>query len=335
MQKLLLTTITLATLYSVTSCLDPSVYSEQGNPTGQARNGKSRSCATMDVLNRNLAEDPTLAKKIKDIDEHAKKMAGNERKPGGGGGSVPYEGTVIIPVVVHVIYNTNNPQENISQAQIQSQIDVLNRDFSATNPDANQTPGVFAPLVSNLQVQFALASVDRTASSVVEWGTNDAMKNPRKGGVAAVDPSRNLNIWVCNIGGGILGYAQFPGGKAATDGVVVGPQYFGNTGYLEAPFDGGRTTTHEVGHWLNLRHIWGDGGCGIDDQVTDTPDSDQPTFGCPSFPTVRCSNTLMTMNYMDYTDDACMYMFSTGQRTRARALFASDGVRRSFVTATP
>ncbi len=331
MKKLLLAIATLTTLYSVTSCLDPSLHSESDGLNGQARNGKGRSCATMDVLNKNLADDPSLAKKIKDIDEHARKFAANNRKPGGGG-STPYDGIVTIPVVVHVIYNVNDTRENISLQQIQSQIDVLNRDFSATNTDASQTPGLFSPFVSNLQVQFTLASVDRTASSVVEWGTNDAMKLPRRGGVAAQDPSRFLNIWVCNIGGGILGYAQFPGGKAATDGVVIAAPYFGNTGYLEAPYDGGRTATHEIGHWLNLRHIWGDGGCGIDDQVADTPDSDQPTYGCPAFPTVRCANTLMTMNYMDYTEDDCMYMFTTGQRTRTRALFASDGARRGFIT---
>ncbi|RYF77048.1 MAG: zinc metalloprotease, partial [Cytophagaceae bacterium] len=151
--------------------------------------------------------------------------------------------------------------------------------------------------------------------------------------VDPIDPAHNLNIWICNIGGGILGYAQFPGGSAATDGVVIGPQYFGNTGYVAAPYDKGRTATHEIGHWLNLRHIWGDASCG-NDLVADTPTQQTANYGCPSFPHVTCGNGAngdMYMNYMDYTNDPCMYMFTNGQTTRSRALFASDGVRNTFV----
>jgi hypothetical protein len=240
---------------------------------------------------------------------------------------------VTIPVRVHVIYN--NTQQNISDAQIQSQITVLNRDFRKTNPDAGQVPAAFTGLASDMQIQFTLVSIDRKASSKTSWGTRDAMKSSRKGGVDPVDPANNLNIWICNIGGGILGYAQFPGGAAATDGVVIGPEYFGSSslasGYYAAPYDKGRTATHEVGHWLNLRHIWGDANCG-NDLVADTPTQQTANYGCPAFPHRTCSNNGdMSMNYMDYTDDICMYMFSNGQATRSRALFASDGARRTFV----
>ncbi len=127
----------------------------------------------------------------------------------------------------------------------------------------------------------------------------------------------------------ILGYAQFPGGADATDGVVLGRSYFGETSSTN--YGGGRTATHEVGHWLNLRHIWGDGRCRQDDFVSDTPSSDRPNSGCPTYPTVHCRSADMTMNYMDYTHDNCMYMFSNGQDDRMRALFASGGVRESFV----
>jgi len=140
-----------------------------------------------------------------------------------------------------------------------------------------------------------------------------------------------LNMWIGTIGGGILGYAQFPGGSAATDGVVVDPKYFGTTGTATAPFDGGRTMTHEVGHWLNLRHIWGDGRCNRDDFVADTPTSDRPNYGCPGFPTTHCRSTDMTMNYMDYVNDDCMYMFSLGQKERMRALFGPGGVREGML----
>ena len=166
----------------------------------------------------------------------------------------------------------------------------------------------------------------RHSNSTASWGTNNAVKSA----YPPVTPSTHLNIWVAEIGGGILGYAQFPGGNSATDGVVISPQYVGTTGYVSAPFNKGRTATHEVGHYLNLRHIWGDGRCRQDDFVTDTPSSDGPNYGCPSFPTVNCKTTDMTMNYMDYTDDACMYMFTDGQRNRMRAIFASGGARSSL-----
>jgi hypothetical protein len=134
------------------------------------------------------------------------------------------------------------------------------------------------------------------------------------------------------MGGGILGYAQFPGGSSATDGVVIDDNAFGKTGTVSYPYDKGRTATHEVGHWMNLRHIWGDANCGSD-LVGDTPSHNTANYGCPSYPhRSTCSGTPveMTMNYMDYTDDACMYMFSVGQRTRMLAVFSSGGPRNSF-----
>jgi len=140
-----------------------------------------------------------------------------------------------------------------------------------------------------------------------------------------------LNMWICNIGGGILGYAQFPGsGSAATDGVAMSPQYFGTIGSAQSPFDGGRTTTHEVGHWLNLRHIWGDGNCNADDFVSDTPTSDAANYGCATGH-VSCNTTDMIQNYMDYSDDACMNLFTQGQTDRMRALFDAGGFRASLL----
>lgn len=335
MRKLTATWILLGLACAVSSCLDPNPQLTEAPPhhhsgAREGLDGDHQRCATMEVLQQNLQDDPSLARKLRDIDAQAQRFA-----KGGDIGvmSTPYEGVVTIPVVVNVLYNVRRPQENISDAQIQSQIDVLNRDFSATNADVGQTPQPFAGVVAGFDVQFTLAKVVRKVSYRDSWGYRDHMKLERRGGIAATEPTKFLNIWICKIGGGILGYAQFPGGDPATDGIVVAPQYFGTTGYLEAPYDKGRTATHEIGHWLNLRHIWGDGPCGVDDLVADTPDSDAPNFGCPAFPTVRCGNTLMTMNYMDYTDDACMFMFTQGQRTRSRALFASDGARRSFITA--
>jgi len=133
-----------------------------------------------------------------------------------------------------------------------------------------------------------------------------------------------MNMWVCEIGGGILGYAQFPGGSASTDGVVANPTCFGSQGAVNAPFNLGRTMTHEVGHYLNLRHIWGDGACSASDYVNDTPSASAANYGCPSYPSSSCSSNDMTMNFMDYTDDQCMYMFSEGQSARMWACLNSS-----------
>ena len=182
---------------------------------------------------------------------------------------------ITIPVVFHVVYASS--AENISDAQIQSQLDVLNDDFRRLNADADNT----WPQAADTEIEFCLASFDpqgnpsngilRVPTTVSGFGTNDAVKSSSSGGSDAWPAGDYLNFWVCNIGGGILGYAQFPGGSDATDGVVCGYQYTGTIGTATSPFDLGRTATHEVGHWLNLRHIWGDGACGASDFVDDTP----------------------------------------------------------------
>jgi hypothetical protein len=309
------------------------LHTDFNDEAGKAPEG-GKSCYTMKNLNRLLKEDDKLYKKMYDIEKNsrsilAKQANANKGKPGGGGGGTtppPADelGTISIPVWVTVVYS--NSQENISAAQVQSQIDVMNADFRAQNSDASNTPSEFADLVADSEVQFTLAGVRRYSTTTTQWGTNDAVKEQ----YPPVTPDTHLNIWVCNIGGGILGYAQFPGGPAATDGVVVGSNYFGDTGYVSAPYDKGRTVTHEVGHYLNLRHIWGDGQCKQDDFVNDTPESNGPNFGCPSYPTVNCRSNDMTMNYMDYTYDTCMYMFSEGQKSRLRTVFASGGPRAAM-----
>lgn len=310
------------------------VQTDENESSAKSANGKS--CHSMNVLNRQLKENPGLYNKMYDVELHTRQLIaakkpgggngnGNGGGNGGGGGSTPtpYAGTVTIPVYVHVVYA--NSQQNISNAQVNSQISVLNADFNDSN--YNDIPSEFQGVAANTDIHFTLDSGDiaRHSNSTSSWGTSSAVKStyPPVAGY--------LNIWVCNIGGGILGYAQFPGGNSATDGVVISPQYFGTTGFVSAPFDGGRTATHEVGHWLNLRHIWGDGRCKQDDFVADTPSSDGANYGCPSYPTRNCRTNDMTMNYMDYTDDACMNMFTDGQNDRMRTIFAAGGSRESFV----
>ena len=248
---------------------------------------------------------------------------------------------ITIPVVVHVVHRRD--EENISRQQIDSQIAVLNRDYRATNPDKSGVPSAWQSLVADTKVQFRLATKDpdgkktngitRTRTDQRSFGSDDGVKKPSQGGVAAWPARRYLNIWVCHLGGGLLGYAQFPGGPAGTDGVVILHSAFGTKGVVKPPFDLGRTATHEIGHWLNLRHIWGDTmGCGGGDRVADTPNAAGPNYGEPAFPHVTCNNGPngdMFMNYMDYVDDAAMFMFTAGQVGRMNSALA--GPRKSLV----
>lgn len=277
-------------------------------------------CASQEVLDRQMKENPELALKMNSIEEFTQTAISSGRL---------VNGQIEIPVVVNVLYRT--AAENISLAQIQSQIDILNQDFNATNSDYNQVPTLFSGVKANVGITFVLDQVIRKATTKTSWGTRDAMKKAN-GGIAPTSPTTKLNFWVCTIGGGILGYAQFPGGSSSTDGVVCDSRYVGNSGTATAPFDKGRTATHEVGHWMNLRHIWGDATCGSD-LVADTPTHNTANYGIPAYPSYStCSGNPveMTMNYMDYTDDAGMYMFSLGQKSRMDAIFAVGGIRASF-----
>lgn len=282
-------------------------------------------CASDEVLQQQLMADPGLAVKMQAIEELTARYVKNP------GNYFISNGNVVIPVVVNVLYKT--AAQNISLAQIQSQIDVLNADFSALNADYNNTPSYFQPVRSgDLKIRFVLDQVIRKSTTKTSWRTDDAMKKSNKGGINPTSPSNKLNLWVCNLSGGILGYAQFPGGNPATDGVVCDDNATGNTGTAAAPYGLGRTATHEIGHWLNLRHIWGDATCG-NDLVSDTPLHQTSNGGCPAFPKYgSCSATIpmQTMNYMDYTYDACMYMFTVGQGSRMNATFLAGGGRTGF-----
>ncbi|MEO5776627.1 MAG: zinc metalloprotease [Flavobacterium sp.] len=285
-----------------------------------------RICASQEVLERQLKENPELATKMAQIEAFTENAVLNQSH------NRLVNGKIEIPVVVNVLYKTT--AGNISLAQIQSQIDVLNKDFNAQNSDYNSVPALFSGVKANVGITFVLDQVIRKATTKSSWGTRDAIKKSKQGGLDPTSPTTKLNLWVGTIGGGILGYAQFPGGSSATDGVVIDPLYFGVTSNSGSayPYNLGRTATHEVGHWLNLRHIWGDATCG-NDLVSDTPSHNAANFGVPAYPHYStCSGTPveMTMNYMDYTDDRGMYMFSLGQKTRMDAIFLSGGPRVSF-----
>ncbi|MGB5984119.1 MAG: zinc metalloprotease [Desulfobacterales bacterium] len=239
-----------------------------------------------------------------------------------------------IQVVVHVVFNTDN--ENISDDQIMSQMDVLNADFSIKNGDLSNIPEPFKDLLGNPNLKFSLADTDPMGNpthGITRQQTTrnsfshdqDPVKFSASGGTDAWDTQRYLNIWVCSLDDGLLGYAQFPGGPEDTDGVVILNSAFGTQGMAQAPFDKGRTTTHEVGHYLNLSHIWGNSlvaNCSDSDFVDDTPNQFGPNFGTPQFPAVSCENQPegdMFMNYMDYVNDEAMVMFTHGQVARMQA----------------
>jgi hypothetical protein len=227
---------------------------------------------------------------------------------------------VVIRTVVNVVYNA--AEQNISDAQIKSQIAALNRDYRATNPDNKQTPTAWKGLITDPRIEFKVVDVTRTKTAKSGFTFDDAVKKKSTGGIAPFKPKTHLNLWVCALTGGLLGYAQFPGGPTATDGVVINYQSFGTSGIAKAPYNKGRTATHEIGHYLNLRHIWGDTpDCSGSDLVADTPNCAGPNYGAPKWPVVTCNNGPngdMFMNYMDYTDDAAMFMFTAQQVLRMR-----------------
>jgi len=228
---------------------------------------------------------------------------------------------VTVDVVVNVVYRT--AAQNVSDAQVASQISVLNRDFAATNPDKTKVPVPWKGLVTDSRLRFKLTKVVRKRTTRSSFPTDDSVKRASSGGVAPFLPQSHMNLWVCALAGGVLGYAQFPGGPAATDGVVVDYRAFGTRGSAQAPFNLGRTATHEVGHYFNLRHIWADTeDCSGSDFVADTPNAAGPNYGTPIFPSVSCGNGPngdMFMNYMDYVDDDAMFLFTAQQVVRMRA----------------
>jgi len=252
---------------------------------------------------------------------------------------------IIIPVVVHLLYNT--AAQNISDEQIISQINSLNKDYRRQNTDAANTPEPFKKVAADARIQFCLAKVDpqgyyttgivRKYTKVEYFLNDDKMKFSAQGGDDAWDATKYLNLWVCNLFNLTLGYAVLPGSPLNKDGVVIKYNVFGTVGNLVAPYNKGRTATHEIGHWLGLKHPWGDRMCG-DDSIADTPPQQAGNYGCNSFPHLsQCSiNSYgdMFMNYMDFSDDACMNLFTQGQKTEMRGLFALGGARNSFLNST-
>lgn len=294
----------------------------------------ARQCASYEVLEQQIALNPLRGKFLDALEGEIQRIQQQQIR------TERAAGRLYLKVVVHVVHT--NPTI-VTDAQIQSQLDILNKDFQKANSELGQEgvylAGYTITNVANCDIQFDLALVKRVTTGVAKFGTNDAVKRTSQGGSDPVNASSMLNIWVCDLDGGLLGYAQFPGGSLATDGVVVDLQAFGSTTgpglTLFNDFNMGRTATHEVGHWINLRHIWGDRSCG-DDFVGDTPLHDGANYDCgTTTQTSRCKGRPreMWMNFMDYTDDRCMYMFTKNQKERMDITI--DNARKNYFSTTP
>ena len=302
--------------------------------------GAQRICASTEYQKQLLAQNPSLQSSFDLAEQQIEKTIANSKRYSARDTSS--NEIINVPVVIHVIYKS--AVQSISNAKILSQLDALNKDFSNQNADKINTPVVFKNLAADSRIKFCLAQVDpkgkrtsgiiRKQSNLDVFTADDAMKFSASGGDDAWDSQQYLNIWICVLSARSLGYATPPGGPADKDGVVIAYDVFGTVGALRSPFDKGRTATHEVAHWLGLKHMWGDSDCG-DDGVDDTPRQKTYNFGSPIFPHVTdCSldaNGDMFMNYMDFSDDASMNMFTIGQKKRMRALFAKGNMRNSFL----
>ena len=279
----------------------------------------------------------------------------NTPEPDNSVGGPTEEEIIKIPVVVHVIYY--NDETNITTEKIESQIAVLNEDFRKLNADYTQTPDEFLPLVADAGIEFELATIDpegndtdgitRTYSSEVDGWSGRNFEGDKTveelslfftdaGGQDAWPTDQYLNIWVADMSNhsgvfSLAGYAMPVGSDPRIDGVVVETRVFGLHEPLMPYHSMGRTTTHEIGHWLNLNHIYGRGGkCDEDDGVSDTPIAENPSDGFPSYPRISCGSVDNTMNFMDNQDDRAMYMFTLGQRERMRGVFKEGGGRHQF-----
>jgi Pregnancy-associated plasma protein-A/Secretion system C-terminal sorting domain/Fibronectin type III domain len=294
-----------------------------------------RNCGSQEHLKNQLAAHPEMLNVRAQIEQQTAAFAAQS-------GAQDRTAVVTIPVVFHIVYNTST--QNVSDAQIQSQLAVLNADFARLNADTSNTPTAFRPIAADCQIQFCLAKrtpsgasstgIERRQTTVPNFTVSgDSVKYTNLGGLDIWDRSKYMNIWVCNLDG-LLGYAQLPGGTAISDGIVINYTALGTIGTATYPYNKGRTATHEVGHWLNLNHTWGDdfGTCDGSDLVADTPNQEGENYGCPNYPSPSCSNTSdIYMDYMDYTDDDCMNIFTQGQKSRMLALFGTGGFRWSLV----
>lgn len=325
--------------------------------SAQAIKIKDTRCGTMEMDSINRSRFPQRGTLLDFEDAVQNKLAElrAQKKSGRTQGGVVY-----IPIIVHVVHNGEavGTGTNISRAQVLSQIEVLNEDFRKKQG----TPGGAStnPVAADIEIEFCLSPIGQSGETLAEPGihrynggrtdwSQEQIESQLKPNTIW-NPNKFYNIWTVKFGAAnsnLIGYAQFPdqsglsglnvsGGPASTDGVVIRYQSFGSTDkgdfkVMVAPYNKGRTLSHETGHWLGLRHIWGDGNC-ADDFVSDTPTQQSASSGC-QIGRLSCNSTNMVQNYMDYSDDACMNLFTEGQKARMQAVIAISPRRRSLTDA--
>lgn len=297
-----------------------------------------RDYTTQKVQARLLSEDPEMTKEQEKIEKHIAnfKLVGQIKE-------------VTIPIIFHILYNEST--ERISEEQIQTQLVALNRDFTVNlleeevRHPADKAEKFSKHLPEKLGIQFCLAdlrqgnqnqsAIQYTPTEVQAWADDDAIKIAEKGGVASIQPDKYLNIWIGNLEEGTSGYAQMPGGGEATDGIVIDYQFFGVMESEISPYNEGKTLTHLIGSYLGLYELWNEKvRCG-DDLVDDTPIHNGANFGPVSHykHVSLCGDnpTEMSMNFMDNSDDASLYLFTVGQMWRMQAILTNGGPRHQLV----
>ena len=298
-------------------------------------------CAAHLLLEEALQEDPNLRARMDQQEAELQTVIRELRD-----GTRNNNDVLTIPVVFHVVHNGDaiGQNENVSDALIQANLDQLNADFRRTNSDAGNTPAEFSGV--DTKIEFCLATIDPQGMSTTgiirhqQTAATFSKEELRNYGASIIwDRDSYMNVFIAAFtpsGGGstLLGFANFPGtNNASRDANYL---HYGTVGSIAQPnplfgstYGIGRVLTHEVGHWLNLRHIWGDGDCDADDYVADTPVQNGNTSGCATHPKVSCGTNDMFMNYMDYTQHDCMNALTAGQRDRMRATLIG-GLRSSL-----
>lgn len=302
------------------------------------------SCASYQYQQEQIQKDPALAQRLLEVTSGMRNTVAQEIVSETNNATIAGMNIIRIPVVVHIVYNTTT--QNISDAQVLSQIDVLNQEFRKKHKDTANIPAIFKSRAADCYIEFSLATVTpkgdatngivRKKTSYNMFGLDDKVKSSNTGGDDAWDSDKYLNIWVCNTVTGLNGYSSVFGGPKAKDGIVLRYEAFGTQGAVVAPTNKGRTAVHELGHWMGLKHIWGDQTCG-NDGIDDTPAQSAPTRGCPTGTVVSCTNAgvgNMYNNYMDLTNDECTNMFTLGQREKMRSAFAVGAPHYALLNST-
>ncbi|MGC4034875.1 MAG: M43 family zinc metalloprotease [Chitinophagaceae bacterium] len=306
---------------------------------------QQRNCGTMDLLQTKFKRNPAL--KVAFDKKQAELLSYIQQRQLNRGNERVLAAPAVIPIVFHIVMKDPSV---VSDTQVLAQLDTINKDYAGLNGDSVRIPSAFKSVFGKSNISFCLAKrtptgepttgIDRFVTTKDNFSNtdNESVKHNALGGEDAWDPSKYLNIWICDLAGDLLGYGTFPNSTSADEqGVVI--DYECIPGGSLSGFNKGKTLTHEIGHYFNLYHTWGDddGACTGTDFIADTPNQANSTAGCPTgVKTDACTMTspgIMYENYMDYTADDCLVMFTADQvdrmetavTTSRASLLTSDG----------